>query len=184
MKKTSNSFWFWLISIAIAVVAFVMATNKELPEKLTTQPQPALTKDTIYGDIPQDSGGDLFTEGKLNCQNPIRWTEAKNFVGREVYLIGPLLDTKFKPNVTGQPTYIDVGAEYPNPNRLQLVVWGANRGNITVTNFKPGWRVAEDSGFAYYPPDVCVKGTVSIYKGVPQIEVSTDHQIMVYTIVD
>lgn len=185
-KQTSNGFWFWFISIAIAiaVITLFFVTKKDVPVQLTTQTQSALTKDSIYGDVPQEIDGDLFTEGKLNCKNPIRWSEAKSFIGRDIYLIGPLLDTKFKPNVVGQPTYIDVGAEYPNPNRLQLIVWGANRGNVTVRNFKPGWREVEGEVIPYYPPDVCVKGTVSMYKGVPQIEVSTDHQIMVYTFLD
>jgi hypothetical protein len=62
----------------------------------------------------------------------------------------------------GRPTFINLGAAYPNPNRLTILIWGEDRPNFPRAPermFGPGQTI-------------CAQGRVTLYRGVSEIEVA------------
>lgn len=49
----------------------------------------------------------------------------------------PVVATRYEPDLRGRPTFIDVGAAYPDPDRLRLVVWGRNRDSFPGRQSRP-----------------------------------------------
>ena len=93
-------------------------------------------------------------------------TRAAGRIGEKLSVTGPVEGAAFEPYATGAPTFLDIGHDYPNPNRLTVVIWSENRSNFAVPPEK-----------AYRGRDVVVTGKVSEYRGGPQIEVSGPSQI-------
>jgi hypothetical protein len=79
---------------------------------------------------------------------------------------GPAVDATYRPDVNGGPTFINVGADYPDPSRLTVLIWAENRGK-----FHPA---PEDQ---YADGTICVTGTIQDYRGSPEIIVSSPDQI-------
>ena len=40
---------------------------------------------------------------------------------------GPVITANYEPASDGQPTFLNVGEDYPNPGRFAVVIWGENR---------------------------------------------------------
>jgi len=98
----------------------------------------------------------------------IKWTEAGRHVGEKVTVYGPVAGSKYASTSNNQPTYIDIGARYPDPDRVSMVVWGEDRSNF------PG--SPEDM---YLGKTVSVTGEVYIYSGACNIKVESPSQIRV-----
>ena len=65
-------------------------------------------------------------------------------------------------NVSGRPTFIDLGNAYPSKKRVTLVIWGQDRANFPRAPermFKRGQVI-------------CAQGAPTTYRGVPQLEVA------------
>jgi len=101
-----------------------------------------------------------------SCENPVSWREARNFMDRHAAFIGTVAGIRYRQDVSGQPTWINIGADFPEPDRLVLVVWGRNR--QALLGRLDGLRAGQT---------VCASGRVSEYQGVPQIEVEIASQI-------
>lgn len=101
-----------------------------------------------------------------SCDNPIDWTRAGEFLGRRAAVSGRIAGISYRPQSAGQPTWINIGADFPQRNRFVAVVWGRNRDALgdVLREIKNGDRI-------------CVVGEVGDYRGVPQIEVGSSGQI-------
>lgn len=175
--------WFAAALISGSIIALSMESDKSGAESVSNDY--ALVGS--QSDPQAETKRGWVREAMLDCKNAIDWAKAKNHIGSGVVLVGPLLETKYKPNINGGPTFLSIGAKYPNPERLQLVIWGSNRGKFSFRYLSENWA-NEDTAIAVdknidktVPPVACVRGKVTMYKNVPQIELFAENQIRVYT---
>ena len=98
----------------------------------------------------------------------IPWNEAAAHVGEQGTVTGPVVSTRLASSSKGQPTFLNVGAAYPSPNRFTVVVWIENRSNFP----SPPENM-------YAGKTIAVTGAITSYQGSPQIEVSSPSQIQV-----
>jgi hypothetical protein len=91
-------------------------------------------------------------------------TDAINHVGQKAEVCGVVSSAKYAPKVRGAPTFLNIGAPYPNED-FTAVVWGTTRARFpSPPETLQGTRV-------------CVSGVISVYRGKPQIEVADPAQI-------
>ncbi|MBM4383208.1 MAG: DNA-binding protein [Deltaproteobacteria bacterium] len=90
--------------------------------------------------------------------------QAAAHVGEAATVCGVVSDASYRPDVRGEPTFLNFGGAYPN-HAFTAVVWGKHRAKFTP------------------PPEshegktICVSGRISSYRGKPQIVVDTPHQL-------
>jgi hypothetical protein len=98
----------------------------------------------------------------------IKWTKAGKHVGETVTVYGPVKGSKYASTSNGEPTYIDIGASYPDSSRVSIVVWGEDRGSFSGS--------PEDM---YLGETIAVTGEVYTYSDACNIEVSDPSQIRI-----
>lgn len=105
-------------------------------------------------------------EESADPSGAISWTEAAQHVGETVTICGPVADTEYAETSEGSPTFIDLGAPYPDKSRVTIVVWGKDRESFPYPpeTIPVGWTVY-------------VTGEVYLYDGVCNIEVTSPSQI-------
>jgi hypothetical protein len=81
--------------------------------------------------------------------------------------MGPVASTHFASTSNGSPTFLNLGVAYPNPRRVQVVIWIENRAAFG----QPEAR--------YRRHTICARGSVSMYDGVPEIIARTPRQIQI-----
>jgi hypothetical protein len=86
--------------------------------------------------------------------------EAKNHVGEKEIVCGHVSGTRYADKTKGQPTFLDLDGRYPN-SAFTVLIWGSDRAKFGEPETK------------YADSDVCVSGTISSYRGAPEI-VATD----------
>lgn len=116
--------------------------------------------------------------GNLDCKNPLDWSVAKQHLGEVVTVQGPLRASKSRSDVNGSPTWLDVGNVFPDHNRLNIVVWGENLYNFDAQYLDATYWFHSTSRERAYAL-ICIKGTVTEYKGVPQIELKDLGQLRI-----
>ena len=99
--------------------------------------------------------------------NAISWQQATNYIGKEVTISGPVVDTNFAQNSNGSPTFLNIGRSFPDSSRLTVVIWGDRRSFLN-----------NPESF-YDGKNVRVTGIIHLYEGVAQIVVSHPSQIKV-----
>ena len=102
------------------------------------------------------------------CPNAIPWNQAKGQVGRQATVGGPVARATFASTTRGQPTFVDLGVGFPDPNRFTILIWGNNRRNFPT----PPEQL-------YVGKTVCVTGQVTEFQGIAQIEVTAPAAIRV-----
>jgi very-short-patch-repair endonuclease len=100
------------------------------------------------------------------CESPLDWRYASENIGKTAAIKGPIVRVSYKEAVKGAPTWIEVGATYPNTDRLVLIVWGHNRDKFT-----------ELLPHQLEGKNVCAIGLIEQYKGIPQVELKLSSQI-------
>jgi len=100
----------------------------------------------------------------------ITWDEAKNHIGERVTennpVYGPVVGTSYRPDIGGQPTWLNIGEDYPSQNRFVVIIWGDNRGDFP--------QAPEDY---YLGKTIYVTGLIEYYGGVAEIQVASPDQI-------
>ncbi len=91
--------------------------------------------------------------------------QAKKFVGQEVCVCGKVVSTHFVANSKTGPTYINLDKKYPQ-QIFTLMIFGADRKNFS---YKPEEFLQGKN--------ICVKGKVTEYKGLPQIIATKQIQV-------
>ena len=102
------------------------------------------------------------------CAGAIGWREAANSLGAVATVRGPVVDSYFASRGEGQPTFLDVGRPYPDPDRFSVVIWGRDRPNF-----------ANPPEQMYRGRTVCVSGLIDSASGSPGIEVTSPMAIVV-----
>ena len=102
------------------------------------------------------------------CPGAINWTQASAHIGNTVTIKGPVKSVNYEPSETGQPTFLNVGRDYPNNNRVAVVIWGKNR-----------FKFSPKPENAYSLETICVTAPVGTFQGVPQMTVTKPSQISV-----
>ena len=117
----------------------------------------------------KESSPEEKQEAPSQPDGAISWEDAGDYVGETVTVYGPVKGTKVAKSSKGQPTFIDVGASYPSTDRVTCVIWSENRGNVP------------SSPETYYKgKNIRVTGTLYVYNGGLNIEVSSPSQIETY----
>lgn len=92
------------------------------------------------------------------CPGAISWDQAGQHVGESMTVEGLVISTRYASFSNGQPTFLNVGADYPDPTRFTVVIWGEDRSNFTT---------APET--AYAAKKICVTGVIQTYEGVAEI---------------
>lgn len=166
MKYTVASFTVLILTLVIVIVwlsgGFSSSAPQAIAQNSGTQTQSSLNL------VSNPVATTVHTPAGATCDNPISWQQAKQYIGQTVAMIGPMMRVTSRDNVRGNPTWIDIGAVYPNTQRLVLVIWGAQKANFpTITT---GDLIGKN---------ICVIGLVQDYKGTPQIELKAASQLSV-----
>lgn len=99
--------------------------------------------------------------------------EAYDVVGQEVVVCGVVMQVATPQGIRGNPTYINMGARFPN-HPFTVVIWGSDADKFVrdTDSFIRGLKSFEGKRIA-------VSGLVEEYRGKPQIVVKDPEQIVV-----
>jgi hypothetical protein len=100
------------------------------------------------------------------AQNSITPSQARDHIGERTTVCGAVASTHYASSSRGNPTFINLDRPYPD-QVFTVLIWGSDR---------PRFGQPDQSLRAKH---VCVTGTISSYKGVPEIVVQTPSQISV-----
>lgn len=98
----------------------------------------------------------------------ISWQEASQHAGETVMVYGPVREVDYASTSNGQPTFVDLGAAYPDPSRVTIVIWGEDRGAFP-----------DNPETMYAGKTLCVTGELYIHEGVCNIKVTSPSQVQV-----
>nr|WP_289072763.1 DUF559 domain-containing protein [uncultured Halomonas sp.] len=102
-----------------------------------------------------------------SCSNPISWQLAGDHVGESKALVGKVESITSREDVSGRPLWIDLGESFPSPRRLNLVIWGDDQDKFSYL-----------VSAGILGENVCVHGDIQEYRGVSQIIVRDEWQLM------
>jgi DNA/RNA endonuclease YhcR with UshA esterase domain len=109
----------------------------------------------------------LFLFAAANSQQVIKLEEVRQHIGDSVTVCGKVVDGYYSSGIENTPTFLNVGANYPN-QLLTIIIWGEARKKF---EFKP-----EE---VYKDKQICTTGRITEYKGKPQIVITTPEQLKI-----
>jgi hypothetical protein len=115
---------------------------------------------------PDQSTTIISPEEKELPSYAITWDEAKYHYGERTTVCGPVVSTKWASGSKGQPTFLNIGKPYPDPDRFTVVIWVDYRANFP-----------SPPEVYYKDKTICVTGLIIEYSGSPEIEVQDPFQI-------
>jgi len=143
--------------------------DKKNSASVEKQPGSDQSKSSISSSPLKESDTEDKQETSSQPDDAISWKDAGDYVGESVTIYGPVKGTKVAKSSKGRPTFIDIGASYPSTDRVTCVIWSENRGNFP------------SSPEVYYKgKNIRVTGTLYVYNGGLNIEVSSPSQIETY----
>jgi len=108
------------------------------------------------------------SSSQISDTNQINWNEADGYIDEFVTVCGPVVSAYFATSTNGQPTFLNIGKEYPDPERFTALIWGRD---LEFFPFNPDEY--------YFSKTICVQGLVEEYKGTLEIEVTDPEQIII-----
>ena len=96
----------------------------------------------------------------------ILWNDASEYLGEERTVCGPVVGTHFADNSRGRPTFLNIGEDYPSPDRFVVLIWGEYRDNFSRKPEK-----------FYEGKTICAEGEIQEYEGIFEIEVRSPADI-------
>jgi very-short-patch-repair endonuclease len=166
MKYTIASFTTVILALVMVIVwqsrGGSFGQSQATMQSPVIQPQPVMLSAAHNFQIPKN-----IPEG-ATCDNPVGWQQAGQHIGQTVAVVGPLMKVTNRENIRGNPTWIDIGALYPNTERLVLVIWGEQKSEFPM--MMPGQLEGRS---------VCIIGQIKNYKSTFQIELRTSSQLKV-----
>ena len=93
----------------------------------------------------------------------IGWSDAWMYEGGTVTVQGPVVSTTYSKGSSSRPTFLNVGAPYPNLSRLTILIWGDDRGAFGA--------LPKPLETYYFGRTVRVTGRVALYRGAAEIVV-------------
>ncbi len=163
MKTT---IWAFTALIGVIILALILRTPGPTTSPPIVEPAP-LTQNQPGPAVPIYKLAPQSVSLGSSCNNPLNWQQASDNIGKQVAVFGPVISVKYGGSVNGQPTWITLGAPYPDRNRLELIIWGSNI-NEFPSDLK---RRLEGRG-------VCAYGKVSTYRDALQIELKKSGQLV------
>lgn len=112
------------------------------------------------------TGGGTNQAVSSHCAGSISWSGAINHVGDTASVQGSVISTHYASTSNGQPTFLNVGRDYPDHGRFTVVIWGEDRASFSIPPEE-----------AYASKTICVTGTIQRYQGVPEIIVHSPSAI-------
>ncbi len=97
-----------------------------------------------------------------SCSTATDWRDASSSIGRSATIRGPIVTATYRKLTSGSPTYLNMGAAYPDRRRVTVLIWGRSRSKF------PNRPEA-----AYDGEDVAVTGVVTRFRGSTQIEINS-----------
>jgi len=98
----------------------------------------------------------------------ISWDKAKDYIGERTTVYGPVIGATYASSTKGQPTFLNVGENYPDPTRFTVLIWGSDR-----SKFSPAPEIQ------YKGRTIYVYGLIEDYQGSAEIVVTSPSQIQV-----
>lgn len=148
---------------AAIVLAASCAGESETPEALSSAPTtasvaaPTIAATPVTEPSPQE---------RPFCPDSISWRQTRANVGARARVEGRVIGAVYASDSSGQPTFLNVGRNFPSPGRFTVVIWGDDRGSFP---YAPERR--------YAGRNICVHGTITTYEGVPQVFVDEPSDI-------
>jgi len=102
------------------------------------------------------------------CPGAIPWNQAIDHAGQEITVIGQVMDATWASSSRGKPTFLNLGAVYPDPGRFTVLMWIDAR-----------YRFDAPPEELFMGKTVCVTGTIQIYRDGAEMEVEFPGQIIV-----
>lgn len=96
----------------------------------------------------------------------ILWSDAGEYLGEERTVCGLVAGTNFANNSRGRPTFLNIGEDYPSPDRFVVLIWGEFRDNFS--------RKPENF---YAGKTICAEGEIEEYEGIFEIEIRSPADI-------
>jgi hypothetical protein len=93
--------------------------------------------------------------------------EAKDHIGEKITVCDKVFGTRFLESANGQPTFLNLGAAYPN-SPFTIVIFGSER-----ANFK------EKPELFYNNKQVCATGLIKAYNGKPEMILASENEIKI-----
>jgi hypothetical protein len=93
----------------------------------------------------------------LLSQQTIKLDEVEKHIGDSIKVCGYVSDVYYASRVENTPTFLNIGAKYPN-QLLTVVIWNDVR--------KEFEKVPEE---LFKNKEICIIGRLELYKGKPQI---------------
>ena len=101
------------------------------------------------------------------CQQKIELKDISKHIGDSIVVCGKIYGGKFLETTSNQPTFLNMGAPYPN-EPLTLVIWGSTR---KIMTYVPEKKLQNKN--------VCITGKVEVFKAKPQIVIREEKQISI-----
>lgn len=109
---------------------------------------------------------------RLVCPEAISAEHAIEFVGETKTVQGPVVDTYFCHTCSGQPTFLNLCYKYEDSRRFTALIWGEDRQEfIDCVGGLPEVILLNR--------EICVKGLIELYDGIPEIILKECHQLAV-----
>jgi hypothetical protein len=76
--------------------------------------------------------------------------------------------TRYAKSSKGKPTFLNIGEDYPSPNRFTVLIWGEDRANFP-----------SEPEIFYAEKDICASGEIQEYQGTFEIVVRSPEEITI-----
>lgn len=110
----------------------------------------------------------LFSDDRPTCEDPTPWDEARQAAGGTAAVAGPVAHATYEPDVEGEPTFVNLGRAYPEPERFDVVIF---------PDVRDQWEAPPEE--AVSGERVCVRGLVNVRDGVAQIVLEAREDLVI-----
>lgn len=149
-----------LLVLASVLIILAGASCTSTPTPVDT---PLVAPSPTPGDTPGPPASPPPTDSPTGpaCLGAIRAADAKDHVGEVQTVQGVVVDTSYRLDIDGQPTFLNFCDPYPN-HCFTALLWGKHRQEfVTFLGGEPEVLLAQR--------EVCLSGRIERYKGKPQI---------------
>ena len=111
------------------------------------------------------SGSAATNASTASCAGAVSWSSVSRMIGKVATVKGSVRGTRYASGSNGSPTFLNLGRDYPSLSRFTVVIWGENRARFGTPERR------------YYGKTICVRGRITSYGGVVEIEATSPSQI-------
>jgi len=166
---------FLLTSTVMALLFLALACADEGPEVASprtpvatapaTPEEEPTAEPTVAPTLPPEPTATPTLAPELTA---IAWEEAIDHIGEWSTVCGPVPYAHYWSADRGQPTFVDIGRSYLDPEHFTVVIWDEDRGNFPAPPEE-----------AYLGETVCVSGWIEPYLDAAQVTVDSPDDIVI-----